>query len=426
MPEIRDAVVTGVGVVSPIGIGEDAFWDSLVRGASGIRQLDGALGQVPKLGFGGNLVDFDPKAHVRPRKALKVMCREIQTAFAAATLAFEAADLTSESLAADRIGTVFGSEMMSGEPEEVVDTMIDCGVSSGQPRESDFGESAMRKIYPLWMLKYLPNMSACHVGIMLGALGPNNTLLLGDTSAAAAMAESLSVLRRDLADVMITGAAGTRLSPSRIIFTGGLPQASRRDPVAASSRPMAKNRDGVVGAEAAAILVTESARSAKQRGVSPMAIVAGTASRYIPPSGNGREYSGRIDQAIKAATIAALEDANVSADQIGAVVSHAMGHGEIDAAEARVIEDLFGSQIPVTAPIGAIGHSGAAAGAIDLVIGTLILKHQLVPPTVNAKDKDPACKVNLLQHPAELKKPGVLVLSHTLQGGAMAVVLTRP
>lgn len=425
MPEIRDAVITGVGVVSPIGIGKAAFWESLLEGKSGITELDGPLAGVNTHGFGGKLVDFDPKAHVRPRKALKVMCREIQTAFAASTLAFEDADLTSSSLPSESIGTVFGSEMMSGEPEELVDTMLDCDVTSGQPRESDFGESAMRTIYPLWMLKYLPNMATCHVGIMLGALGPNNTVLLGDTSASAALAESLSVLQRGSAEIMITGAAGTRLSPSRTIFTGGLKFGSRHQPVGASSRPMAKDRDGVIAGEAAGILVLEDRLTALRRGARPRAQVLGTASRFIPGTSHARQPLGDTDRAIRASIEAALSNAKVAAKEVGAIVSHAMGHVQIDAAEARVIESIFGSETPVFAPIASVGHTGAASGAISLISATLMLEYQQVPATVNAAERDPLCRVNLLTATKRLEKPLVVVLSHTAQGGAVTVVLRR-
>jgi 3-oxoacyl-[acyl-carrier-protein] synthase II len=423
MPQIHDAVITGVGVVSPIGIGKDAFWNSVLEGTSGIRRLDGAMGQVSTRGFGGNLVDFDPKAHVRPRKALKVMCREIQTAFAAASLAFVDAKLEPDSVPSDSIGTVFGSEMMSGEPEEVVDTMLDCGVASGQPRESDFGESAMRKIYPLWMLKYLPNMATCHVGIMLGALGPNNTVLLGDTSASAAVEEAISVMQRGLADVMITGAAGTRISPTRSIFTSGLDFGSLHQPVGASSRPMAKDRDGVIGGEAAAVIVMETRDVAKRRGAQPIAVVCGSASRFVPSPIVARRATGEIDSAIRLSIEGALRAANVSAKDVGAVVSHAMGHPQIDLSEARTIEAILGSEVPVYAPIAAVGHTGAAAGAIGMVSAALMLEHGMVPPTVNAAERDPSCNVNLLTSPARLEKLYVLLLSHTAQGGAVAIVL---
>src|SRR5690606_26458083 len=129
-------------------------------------------GEVARVGFGGQLVDFDPRAFVRPRKALKVMSREIQTAFSAASLAMEHAAFEPSALPPDRVATIFGSEMMSGEPAEIAEALQQCGVTNGNVRAGEFGEAAMRNMYPLWMLKYLPNMAACHVGIAIGALGP--------------------------------------------------------------------------------------------------------------------------------------------------------------------------------------------------------------------------------------------------------------
>ena len=418
MPDNHDAVITGIGVVSPIGIGKDAFWEALLAGKSGVRQLPGSLGTITELGFGACLEDFDAKAYVRPRKALKVMCREIQTAFSAATLALADAHLDSTSLPPERIGTVFGSEMLSGEPEELIDTMIDWGVTSepDQPQKRNFGESAMGRIFPLWMLKYLPNMATCHVGIVLGALGPNNTLLVGDTSALAAMCESVSVLRRDLADVVITGAAGTRISSTRMIFTGGLGRASRHAEIEKSSRPMAVDRDGIVGGEAAVVLVVERESSAKRRGVERIARIMGTASRFVASDYDGSFASGKIDAAIRSAFEAAMADSGLRLDQIGAIVSHSMGHPSIDAAEARVIHSLVGSGVPVVAPIASVGHTGAAAGAVGLAVGAMILQHEMIPPTLNAESLDPHCNVNLLTQATDLKHPVVVVLSHTAQG----------
>lgn len=421
MPASCDVVITGVGVVSPVGVGHEPFWEAISRGQSGIRVLDGGFGAVPSVGFGGQLVDFDPKAHVRPRKALKVMSREIQTAFSAAVLAMEHAAIHPESLPPERIATVFGSEMMSGEPAELADAMRDCGVATGETRPADFGEAAMRQMFPLWMLKYLPNMAACHVGIAVGALGPNNTLVLGDSSAIAAAIEAASVLRRGLADCVISGAAGTRISPTRLMYRSGYGIPSRHDPVERSSRPMAIDRDGVVGGEGAGCLIMETPESAARRGSPVLARLAGSAVRFIAPRG---PHPGSTD-AIRSAIEGALADAGSVPEEIGMIVSHAMGDPHIDAAEAAAIESL-GDSIPVVAPIAALGHTGAASGSLGLATAVLSLLHRTVPPTVNAEDRDPECRVNLLNHAEPLQHPLVLVLSHTPQGHAAAMLLMQP
>lgn len=418
MTASRDVVITGVGVVSPIGIGHEPFWQAMSAGQSGIRWLDGGTGQVPSVGFGGQLVDFDARDYVRPRKALKVMSREIQTAFSAASLAMEHAGFEPSMLPADRIATIFGSEMMSGEPAELADALQQCGVMSGKVRAAEFGEAAMRNMYPLWLLKYLPNMAACHVGIAVGALGPNNTLVVGDTSALAAAIEGASVLRRGIADCVISGAAGTRISPTRLIYRSGLGIPSLHDPVGASSRPMATDRDGVVAGEGAACLMMETESSASRRGARPLATLIGSAVRFVPSPDGASASSEAIQKAIEGA----LADAGVGSEDLGMVVSHAMGDPRIDAAEAAAI-DRLGDSVPVVAPIAAIGHTGAASGSLDLATAVLALMHRVVPPTVNAADRDPACRVNLLSEARPLERPLVLVISHTPQGHAAAIVL---
>ncbi|MEZ6091114.1 MAG: beta-ketoacyl synthase N-terminal-like domain-containing protein [Pirellulaceae bacterium] len=169
--------------------------------------------------FGGQLTDFDPKAYVRPRKTLKVMCRELQTAFSACSMATQHSELDIESVAKERVGTVFGSEMLYGEPDEIYSTVARSS-PEGRFQPDLWGESAMKEIFPLWMLKYLPNMAACHYGIALGALGPNNTIVMGDTSGLSALIESISVIQRDAADVMVVCSTGTRVSLPRLLYLG--------------------------------------------------------------------------------------------------------------------------------------------------------------------------------------------------------------
>ncbi len=221
-----NVVITGMGVVSSIGIGCDAFFQALLDRRSGITSLanrtdegpgPGEADVPPGLWVGGPITDFDAKQYVRPRKALKVMCREIQTAFAASQLAVESAGL-GEALPADpagsvkpsELGTVFGSEMYYGPPREMEDTIRACLRDDGSFDATKFGGAAMKQIMPLWMLKYLPNMPACHVGIALNAQGPNNSVVLGDVSGPAAVIEAASCIDRGIAKIMIAAASGTR------------------------------------------------------------------------------------------------------------------------------------------------------------------------------------------------------------------------
>ena len=205
----KDVVITGVGVVSPIGIGRSAFWQSLLSGTSGIAPLARDFGEHP-LTYGGELKDFDARSYVKPRKAIKLMCREIQSAFAAASLAVEDAQLDANATNPDRFGVTFGSEMMYGSPDELA--LLFQNSARGECDMALFGERFTQDLFPLWMLSYLPNMAACHIAIGQQAFGANNTIVQGDASSLLAMIEAVSVIRRGWCDVMICGGTGTRLN----------------------------------------------------------------------------------------------------------------------------------------------------------------------------------------------------------------------
>lgn len=432
-------VITGVGIVSAIGIGQDAYWDALLAGVSGIKSLaerkDGGPqppsesltdnAEAPAVWIGAPITDFEPKQFVKPRKALKVMCREIQFSFAASQMAIEDAGLAEEFPATtdslippSRIGTVFGSEMFYGPPDEMLDAFIPC-MTEGEFDVAKFGANASRKIMPLWMLKYLPNMPACHVGIAVGAHGPNNSLLSGDASGPAAVIESVSCIERGIADVVISGAAGTRLSTTRMNYKGNYPRASVTEPISRMSRPHADDADGVVAGEGAATLLLESAESAKRRGQTPLATIAGLASRFHSPNtSNGTPERGS-GIAIGNAIDAALADADVAVADIGLIVSHGISDSEMDAAEANAILERL-PECPVICPTAALGHTGAACGTIGLATGVLAIKHGTVAPTINATGES---GIRLLAKPQPLSRLLVLCLSHTPEGTATAIVL---
>ncbi|PHQ34095.1 beta-ketoacyl-[acyl-carrier-protein] synthase family protein [Rhodopirellula bahusiensis] len=458
-----DIVITGVGVVSSIGLGREAFTQSLLNADSGVIELvDSTVGdrnatarykfvegqsgdteQQSQIQIGAPITDFDPKLFVKPRKALKVMCREIQTSFAASQMAIEDAGLTSllpaeptdqakksGRIAVDRIGTVFGSEMLYGDPEELADAFAACMTEAGEIDRSKFGNAAMRSITPLWMLKYLPNMPACHVGIAVNSHGPNNTLTVGDVSGPNAVLESCGYLRRGIADIMVAAAAGSRMNTTRTMFTEDQPLTDASDPVERSSRPHAKDAKGIVRGEGAACVILETAESASAGNRKPIAKVLGMASRFIPSAAfaegqftsSSEENAGRGSAAaIDAAIQAALSDAGLTAGDIGLVVGHGMGDPIIDAQEAKAIEKALPG-VPVTLPIGLLGHTGAATGMMGLTAAVVAAQRGTAPPVSHASDCPDTLKVVPTSTP--LAKPNVIALSHTSHGSATAVIVS--
>ena len=446
MPQ-SNVVITGLGVVSSIGIGGEAFFDGLVQKRSGITSLanrtDGCA--VPSASdsltgrwIGGPIVDFEPKQHVRPRKSLKVMCREIQTAFAASHLAIEQSGLSTLLPLSDAgmlkpadVGTVFGSEMFYGSPLEMEDAIKASITEDGDFDPAMFGGAAMKKVTPLWMLKHLPNMPACHVGISINAHGPNNTLVLGDVSGMAAVIESISCLERGTAKLMIAGATGTRINTTRMNYRADLPLAAVADSVELSSRPHDPESQGVVGGEAAGTLVLETRENAENREAKVLARIASYSSCFIA-SGGMREAlrsskpepkSRGSAEAMKRAMATALADAGIEAGQLGLVVSHGMGDPIIDLAERTALAEVV-PDTPVLATIAALGHSGAASGMVDLVAGSLAIMKRQVPPTIQHDSS--GATVGFCDAPEAMAQNHVLCLSHTSEGNAIAMVLEAP
>ncbi|QDV68282.1 3-oxoacyl-[acyl-carrier-protein] synthase 2 [Rosistilla carotiformis] len=415
----KDVVITGIGVVSPIGTGVDRFWSSLIEGRSGIRNLTHVTADMLPYTYGGQLTDFDPKAYVRPRKTLKVMSRELQTAFSACVMATQQSGFDVAGTPKERIATVFGSEMLYGEPEEIQPTVARSS-PEGRFQPELWGPSAMKEIFPLWMLKYLPNMAACHYGIAIGALGPNNTIVMGDTSGLSAVAESISVIQRGAADVVVTCSTGTRISLTRLLYQGSVPYGSLRDPVGSSCRPFSSDRDGLIGGEGAAAVILESREHAERRGAKPLVSIGGYSCNYGAPAA-GRRGS---PEALSLAIGSAIERAGATPEEIGIAVSHAMGDPMLDQIDAQVHQSIVPQAI-VTAPKGAMGHLGAGCGVMEMSIAALALQHGIVPPTVNAESKDPQYGIDLAAAPRPTNASLAVQSNHSATGNAIAVVLRK-
>lgn len=434
MSRSYDVVVTGVAPVTPIGIGADSFWRHLVASSLAVGTLDRRTDggpkppadwlQLPESGswLGAPIVDFVSEQFVRPRKALKVMSREIQTAFAASALAMEVCGfdqfVRDGGIAVDRIATVFGSQMFYGPTSELQEAIQNSRDETGTYDIGRFGSVAMRDVTPLWMLKYLPNMPACHVGISIGAQGANNTIVAGDVSVTSALIESVGVLRRGTADAVICGGSGTMIDSTRMVYRGDFPVPRVADPIEHSSRPHTTEACGVVGGEAAATLVVEFAEAARHRGARPLAAILAAVSRFAAPSAGQRGSAVSIAAAVEGA----LTQAGLRPDDIGMIVSHGMGDPSRDAAERQAIAQTV-PQAPLVMPIASLGHSGAAIGGIHLAVGVLALVHRTIPASMLLGTPVPGWEDRFIASPQPLDRNAVLVLTHTGQGVANAVIL---
>ncbi len=359
------------------------------------------------------------------------MSGTITSSVAAASLAVANAGLDIESVDRTRCGVVFGSEMLYGPPGEI-GGLYATSASTGQaPRcdaMSDFG-SQMGEVFPLWLLKYLPNMAACHIGIAQGITGPNNSIVQGDVSGLLALIEARSVIERQAADLMFTGGTGTMLLEARTCNLTDKMFAQSFDDPARASRPFDRDREGQVAGEGAGAFVLESAELAEERGAKPLAIIEGVSRVYgcggNAPAGDKHDEFKTSVQAVERSITLALKDAACSIDDIDHVNAHATSQKKVDACEAQAIRNVLGD-VPVTAVKSYMGNMGAGSSAVEIAASLWAMQSGLVPPTLNYENEDPDCPVNVISGaPKPFEKPLVLKLSQSTSGQAAAVVLRK-
>ncbi|QDT70339.1 3-oxoacyl-[acyl-carrier-protein] synthase 2 [Planctomycetes bacterium MalM25] len=422
MPEV---LLTGVGVVSPLGIGVEPVRAALEARQSGVKPIPeyAEVGWIAP--FGGRVEGFEGKQYVKPRKSLKVMAREIQLGYAAGELAWEDAGLADVEVDSDRVGVVGAAGLLYCGLDELAAPLAESLNEEGAVDLKQWGAQGMRQLFPLWMLKYLPNMAACHIGIRRQAFGPTNTISLGDVSSLLAIGEAAAAIERGAADVMLAGGTSTKLDLTDLLFHGGAGLSRRADEPEKACRPFDADRDGSVAGEGAAYFVLESREHAErrgfaQRGGQPWGRIASVVAR-TEPSIETRKPTGL---AIRNAVAGSLDQAKVAPEDLAMVKAHGSARPETDAVEAAALAETLG-QTPVTAPTSYVGSSGAACGAIELALALIGWRDGLVPATLNYDTPDPACPVNASPEHRPATGDAMLALNYALTGQAVAAVIQR-
>lgn len=423
----RQVVITGIGVISPIGIGIDAFWKSLEQGQSGIRHSERLPCLPPNCQIAGEIQDFNPSTFTKTReqkKAIRVMCREIQLGFAAAAIALDHAGIKEGEVVPDRLGVEFGANLMLSPPDDLAEANAACSdPTTHQFDYSRWGDVGLGQMFPLWLLKFLPNMPACHIGIAADARGPNNSITLDEASSNLVIGEALRVIARGHADVMITGSTGTRVHSVKSIHAMLWDKlAMAESEPAGACRPFDRTRAGQVLGEGAGCLILEELKHAQQRGAKIYGRILGAGSSCATtPAGNGD-----LRHALTLAMQGAIRDAALRPQDIGHVNAHGLGTVEADYLEARAIHDVFGEyggKVPVTAFKSYLGNSAAGCGSLELAGSLAGLAHGVIPPTLNCRSPDPECGLNVVAAPLPAKNRTFLKINVTRMGQASAVVV---
>jgi 3-oxoacyl-[acyl-carrier-protein] synthase II len=413
-----DIVITGLGIISPIGIGCDAFWASLQSARSGVRPIRTFDCSGLPVRVAGEVPDFDPKQYVQPRKSLKIMSRDMQFGVAAARMAFEHAGLKENSVDPDRLGAVFGADVIVSPLEECAQGYSGCLVEGKFSRDLWIEKS--KQAYPLWMLKTLPNMVAAHISIALDARGPNNTIHLNDVSSLLALTEAASVIERGWADVMVAGGASSLMDPDYWTHSCVVDQLSPRNGATpAAPRPFDAARDGQVRGEGAAALVLERRQHAQARGAEILGRIlgwgAGAEGHLTSNQPSGLGYRN--------AMTAALRDTALTPAALGHVNAHGLGTVWDDHIEAEAIRAVLG-ETPAVAFKSYFGNLGAAASVLEIAASLLALKHNLVPFTLNHDRRGADCPLRVVHHePLVGARPCFMAINQTRLGQAAALIV---
>ncbi len=417
MTSSRRAVLTGVGVVAPIGLDAASFRQSLREGRGGVHAIRSFDASALPVRFGGEIVGFDARDYLekKDRKRLKVMVRTIQFAVAAAHLAMTDAAVDKERIDPTRFGVVLGAGTIPGD-------LADLGPAAQAslaeaPDRIDlkkWGERGIPLIPPMWMLNHVPNMLACHVSILHNAQGPNNTISQTDVGGLLALGEAFRAVQRGRADLFLVGGADTKINPitmsRQALFS---PLSRRNDAPEKACRPFDRGRDGMVLGEGGGVLVLEEREHARRRGARVYAEVIGFGAAFD----RGLTGAGLV-RAIRTA----LAEAAIGPDDLDHVNAQGYSTARADAVEARALRELFGPSLPVFAAKSYCGNAGPASGPIELAASLLSAADGVLPATLNYEEPDPECPVNVVREPRPVRRPCFLKLGFTERGQCAAVV----
>jgi len=432
----RRVVITGMGVICPLGLTLEDLWSGLIEGRSGVGPLESfPCGGLPlhhaaeARAFSGDIDDFGPLEGERKkaiRKGLKVMCRESQMAVAAAQRALHDSRLLGmPGLVPERFGCVFGSDYMLTLPEDFTASVAKCRGADGRFEFDRWASEGMPQLTPLWLLKYLPNMPASHIAIYNDLRGPSNSLTLREASGHLALGEAVVTIQRGAADIMVAGATGTRVHPMKTVhalqseqvaLSGGAPSTW--------SRPFDAARTGMVLGEGAAVLILEEREHAVARSATIHGEILGHAARRAGTVGG----VGLKRQSLALAMRRALEMAGVAPADLSHVHAHGAGTVVGDREEAAALYDVLGASaetIPTVAAKSHFGNLGGGSGLVECVASLLATRRGELFPLLNYEVPDPECRIRAARRgdPA-----GRVFMSSavTPQGQAGSVVIRGP
>ncbi len=382
----RRVVVTGLGAITPLGLGVNATWDRLVAGESGIRKLQRFDASPYEVRIGGECSDFVAEAQL-DRRAIKRMDRVTQLALVAGEMSFKDAGLEPGRFEPTRAGVILGSGI--GGLEEI------------ETQHCRLLEKGPDKVSAFTIPKLMANAGSGMVSIALNFQAVNTTVATACASAGNAMGDAYHAIRRGEADVIVAGGSEAAVTPLGVAaFAAMKALSTRNDDPAHASRPFDKDRDGFVLSEGAGMLIFEDYEHAQARGANILAEVVGVAATadagdMVQPDPEGRG-AGR-------AMAAALQSAQLNPEDIDYINAHGTSTPLGDVAETRAIKRVFGNhahKLLVSSTKSAIGHTLGASGGVEAIVCILALRNRTAPPTINLETPDPDCDLDYVPNVA--------------------------
>jgi len=408
---VHRVVVTGLGAVTPIGIGYPQFWRNLLDGVSGIDRITAFDPSDLEVQIAAEVKGFDPRDHM-DFKAARRMDRYAQFAVAAAREAIEDAGLTIDRSNSERIGVMLNT---GGGGIQTLTREVLVHHTRGPNRVS-----------PFFIPMFAPNMGACQVSITFGITGPVMASVAACAAGTQAFVDALRMLQLGEVDVMIAGGTEAGMDPVAVAAFGNMGALSKRnDEPKRASRPFDKDRDGFVFGEGAAVMVLETEEHARRRDARIYCELAGgsvTADAFhiSAPLPDGLGAARAMRQAIA--------NAGLTPEDVDYICAHGTSTPLNDVSETKAIKSVFGEaayRVAISSPKSMIGHLVGAAGAVSGVVCALAIRDNLIPPTINLDEPDPECDLDYVPHKLRKAEVNVAMANAFGFGGQNAVAVFR-
>jgi len=408
----KRVVITGLGAVTALGSSVDLLWDGLINGRSGIRRITQFDPSGLPCQIAGEIPDFDPDQYI-DRKEARRLPRSTQIALASAMQAVADAGLPETMPEPERAGVVFGTAM--GGTDNLIDGL------------QIFWEKGYQRVNPFVLPSGIPNLSGFAISKQFQCLGPNSTIVTACATGTQTVGEGSELIRRGAADVVITG--GTEALVRDYSIAGfsvmrALP-VNYNDAPERASRPFDANREGFVFSEGAAAIVLESLEHALARGATIYAEIGGQSS-----SADGYHIAAPHPEGLGAIRTMkwALEDADITPDQIDYINTHGSSTPLNDAIETKAIKDVFGDHayhLAISSTKSMLGHAMGASGTIEAIACTLVIRDGIIPPTINYETPDPDCDLDCIPNQARKVEVNMALSNSFGLGGQNACLVIK-